>query len=102
VIAAKENVIEIEEPTFEFLGRVGAQLDLTDKEQEVLFEEVTRARVDEGGLTQFALTQGVTALARQSDSYDRRTELERAGWTILTSDTTKLLAAGRDASKRKN
>jgi hypothetical protein len=102
VIAAKESVIRIDEPTFEFVGRVGARLDLTDAEQSVLNEEVVRAQIDEGGLTRFALTQGVTALARRSDSFDRRTELERAGWTILTSDTSKLLAAGRVAAKRKN
>ncbi|MBA3645318.1 MAG: hypothetical protein H0W63_04000 [Gemmatimonadaceae bacterium] len=99
IITAKATVIEPEVPTFEFIDRIGATLQLTDAENEVLKEEVAYSNVVEGGFTQFSLSQGVTALARQATNYDRRTELERAGWQIITGDTGKLLAAGRATAR---
>lgn len=102
IITAKATIVEPEIPMFEFIGRIGDTLELTEGEADVLKEEVVRSNVIEGGFTQFSLSQGVTALARQTESYDRRVELERAGWEIVTQDTTKLLAAGRAATKRRN
>jgi len=99
---AKATIIEPSIPTFEFIGRIGEQLQLTDGEAEVLKEEVVRSNMIEGGFTQFSLAQGVTALARQSTNYDRKVELERAGWQFIEQDATKLLAAGKAAAKKRN
>ena len=100
--SAKATLIETDIPMFEFVGRLGEQLQLTDAESEVLKEEVVRSNIVEGGFTQFSLAQGVTAMARETKDYDRRVELERAGWTIIESDATKLLAAGKAATRRRN
>lgn len=99
---AKATIVEPNEPLFEFIGRMGENLQLTDGETEVLREEIVRSNVVEGSFTQFSLAQGVTALARETKDYDRRVELERVGWTIITQDATKLLAAGKAATKRRN
>lgn len=101
ITAAKNEVLALPLPTFEFVGNVARTLDLTEAESAVLQEEVVKSQMVEGGLTRFTVSQGVTALARQTDNYDRRTELERAGWTILDG-STKLLEAGKAAARRRN
>ncbi len=96
IATAKAEIITLPEkvPAFEFIGNVGKSLGLTERELDVLQEETVRSRVEEGGFTKFSIAQGVTALARESNG-DRRAELERAGWNIITQDTQRLLAAGR-------
>ena len=96
IAAAKEEVIMLPEklPTFEFITNLGGTMGLNEREIEVLQEEAMRSRVEEGGFTKFSIAQGVTALARESNG-DRRAELERAGWNIITQDTQRLLAAGK-------
>jgi hypothetical protein len=93
---AKATVIELPEkqPTFEFIGNLGKSSGLNEREIEVLQEETMRSRMEEGSFTTFSVAQGFTALARTSTG-DRRAELERAGWNIITQDTAKLLAAGK-------
>ncbi len=104
IAGAKTDVLLLTEatPRFEFIGNIAKNLVLNETETEVLREEVMRSTIEEGGLTRFAVAQGVTALARESTSFDRRVELERAGWTIISNDTSKLLAAGRVSTGRKN
>jgi hypothetical protein len=90
-------------PLFEFLGNVGAKFDLTEKETEILKEEVVQDMAVgryETGVNAFAVSQGMTALARRvgEDDFDRRRELEVAGWEILTSPVEKLLKAGKAGS----
>lgn len=102
IITAKATILSPEQPVFEFIGRLGENLQLTEGETDVLKEEVVRSNVIEGGFTQFSLSQGVTALARQTSDYDRRVELERAGWEIISNDSTRLLEAGRNSARRKN
>lgn len=102
ILSAKATIINPEAPMFEFIGRIGERFELTETEQEVLKEEVVRSNMIEGNFTQFSLSQGMTATARQLDNYDRRVELERAGWEIVSNDTKKLLEAGKQSAKRKN
>lgn len=101
--AGVESVLDLpaDLPMFEFLGNVATKFDLTSKETEILKEEVVQD-MQAGGyrLNGFAVSQGMTALARRmgEEDFDRRTELERAGWEILTSPVEKLLKAGKAAS----
>lgn len=103
IVKAKANIVEPEIPVFDFIDNFGeGYLQLTDGEAAVLKEEIVRSNMVEGAFSQFSLAQGVTATAKKVDSYDRRVELERAGWEIINTDTTRLLEAGRAAAKRKN
>ena len=99
IISAKATVLELPEPLFEFIGRIGEKEQLTDAEVEVLREETHRAVIEEGATTRFAMAQGFTASAKQANTFDRRTEMERMGWAWLTDSTTKLLAAGSKKGK---
>lgn len=101
VLEAKVTVLQLPAPTFEFLGRIGENFGLNDAEVEVLREEGQHAMVQEGGPTRFAISQGWTALARRTDDFDRRTELERHGFRWLTDDATRLLEAGRVPAPKK-
>jgi hypothetical protein len=89
-------------PLFEFVGNVGVAFDLSKAEAEILREETSRDLIAgqyETGFNQFALSQGVTALARrvgdEGGDFDRRVELERIGWEVLTSPVARLLDAGK-------
>jgi hypothetical protein len=101
VITAKQDVLALPAPMFEFIGRLGEDNGLLPAEIEVLREETHAATIQEGGTTRFAMAQGWTALGRRTENFDRRTEFERAGFQWLTDSTTKLLAAGV-AKGRKN
>ena len=87
-------------PLFEFVGNVGSSLGLTLDETELLKEETTRAIIEEGGPVKFAFVQGITAVARQMTDYDRRLDVERTGFALLTDEASALLALGRNAEKR--
>lgn len=100
VLEAKATIITLPEPLFEFVGRVGERDGLSDDEIEVLREETHRATIEEGGTTRFAMAQGWTAAAKRVKSFDRRTDFERTGFTWLTDDTTRLLAAGKPDKKK--
>lgn len=93
ILAAKTEVPEIDVPTFTWLDNAAERLGLSDTQRDLLKEETTRSISIEGGRSRFALVQGLTATARQIDDFDRRVELERAGWTWLAhtpSDFVKL------------
>jgi hypothetical protein len=91
-------------PLFQFVDGVGLNFDLTEVERDILKEEVmnevsampSQNRLA-GAVSQFTLAQGMTALARRVNSgeaggnFDRRVELERAGWEVLTSPAEKLV-----------
>jgi hypothetical protein len=103
--AGVENALTLppDLPMFEFVGNVAAKFELTEKETEVLKEEIVKdlqVGKYETGLNTFAISQGMTALARRvgEADFDRRTELEKAGWEILVSPVEKLLKAGKAAS----
>lgn len=91
-------------PVIEFLGNVGKRFELTEKEIAVLQEETVaevasntgeRGLPSGRGLTQFAVAQGMTALAKRADTYERRVEIEQAGWRILEDPLSKLIEAGK-------
>lgn len=97
---AKVERLALPVPAVEWLGNIGTRYQLNDGERALLQEEALRSSVEEGGFTRFAVSQGVTALARQVPDFDRRTEIERIGWEVLTSPTKALLAAGNDPARR--
>ncbi len=84
-------------PLFEFVGNMGLNLGLTQLETETLKEETQKAIIEEGGSTQFAFVQGITAVAREMTDYDRRLEFEKSGFAILHDEPAKLLQLGRAA-----
>jgi hypothetical protein len=101
--AGVENAITLppDLPMFEFVGNVAAKFELTQKETDILKEEVANDLAVGGyTLNPFAVSQGMTALAKRigNEDFDRRTELEKAGWEILISPVEKLLKAGKAAS----
>lgn len=90
------KVFELPEelPMFEFVDGVGLTFDLSEKEREILKEETMKDVARNGyEFNQFSLSQGMTALARRAgaEDFDRRVELERAGWEVLTSPVEKLV-----------
>lgn len=102
--AAQGTEIErpAELPLFEFVGNIGGNLGLTDEQTDLLKQETHAAILEEGGESQFAYVQGITAVARQMTDYDRRVELERSGFELLNDDAGALLKLGQDATKRRN
>jgi hypothetical protein len=85
-----------EQPALTFVKNVGATFDLTDKELDVLQEEAAHELARGRPMSRFAVSQGFTALARrvgEAGDFDRKYELEQAGWKILTDPVTKLLKA---------
>lgn len=105
LLAAKaENVtLPAEVPLFQWVGGLAAGLGLTEGEGEKLKEEALHSVQVEGGLTQFAVVQAVTATARQMTDYDRRAEYEATGWQLLEGDTQQLLKmAAEGARARRN
>lgn len=100
--AGVQNAFDLPEdlPMFEFVNGVGLKFDLTETERQILAEEVVKDVAQAGyGFNQFALSQGMTALARRvgGQDFDRRVELERTGWEILTSPVEKLVKASKAA-----
>lgn len=89
-------------PLMEFVTNIGRRLDLTDRENEILRDEVGNERVasarlgylvPEGKLTRWTVTQALTATARvlgDAGDVDRRDELEHQSWRFLTDSTTAL------------
>jgi hypothetical protein len=94
-------VLPPELPMFEFLGGVAELHDLSASETEIFKEEVVgdlgRSQYP-AGLNRFAVAQGLTALARrmgEGGDFERRVELERTGWQVLTSDAEALVKAAK-------
>lgn len=92
-----------------FVDNVGARFDLSEREREILADEVVHEQVESGRpLTRFTIGQGMTALARRvgsgekdlSGGQDRRLELEQNGWRILEDPTVKLMEAAKAAAKK--
>lgn len=93
--------VPVEVPTFEFVRNVGRKLELTDREVAMFSDEVTQelhTSTAHGGLTRWALVQGLTATARNTKAagdMDRGCELERQGFQVLTTLADKLQMWGR-------
>lgn len=101
ILLAKVETVDRpkEKPLFEFVGNVGLNLGFNVDQVETLKEETQRAIMEEGGETKFAFVQGITAVARQMTDYDRRLEIEKAGFAFLNDNPAALLALGRAAEK---
>ncbi len=108
VLVAKSEIVRrpVDQPLFEFVGNMGANLGLTATETESLKAETMMSVGEEGGECKFAFVQGITAVAREMTDYDRRLEFERTGFSLLNDDAAKILELGRSTekalSKRKN
>lgn len=89
-------------PVFEIAERVGMAMRLTSREQDVLQQELLNDLLLNTGnapvVTRFNVSQALTATARigYDDDQDdeRRTELQRLGWQVLTDPVEKILKAG--------
>jgi hypothetical protein len=106
-LEAKLDVVKLPDvPLFEFVGNMGEGLGLTLDQTELLKQETLKAQLEEGGnvqgqITRFGLVQGITAVARQMTDYDRRVEIERAGFTFLNDDANALLKLAREGASGK-
>jgi len=101
LLAAKTEAVELPVPLFEWCDNVGERLGLNDSQRDLYKEETSKAVIEEGGRTRFALTQGLTALARQTEDFDRRAELERTGWSWLESTPSELVKLGAEVAKKR-
>ncbi len=94
----------------EFVGNIGRGFKLADDEVEVLQEEFTNEVVATNRVlnrgsshrpTRWTVAQALTATARRladenpEMDFDRREEIETAGWEVLTSPTSRLLKAAK-------
>lgn len=86
-------------PVFEFVGNIANAIGLTEKEANTMREEAMNSIREEGGETQFAYVQALTATARQMTDYDRKAEYETLGWTLLEGDAGKLVKLAREGAK---
>jgi hypothetical protein len=109
LLNAKQEVVKLPDvPLFEFVGNVGAALDLNLDQIETLKAETLKSQLEEGGsvagqATKFSFVQGITATARQMTNYDKRYEIEQAGFRLLQDDHSALLKLAREGAKaRKN
>lgn len=85
-----------EVPLFEFVDGVGAKYELTSEERDLLKEEVVHEQATSPlgrDLTKWTISQGFTAAAKRVPTYDRKAELETAGWQVLSDPTAELLKA---------
>lgn len=101
VLAAKTEQVALDGPLFDWIDHTSEKLGLNETQVALYKEETTRAVVQEGGQTKFALVQGLTALARQQNDFDKRTELERTGWQWLEGSTADLVKLGKEATRRR-
>lgn len=99
ILSAKATIVErpADVPLFAFVGNMGEKLGLNQNEVELLKEETQRAVIEEGGERQFAFVQGITAVARQMTNYERRLDVEHAGFQLLNDDASALLKMGKAA-----
>lgn len=100
IISAKATLIEQPQdvPQVKWIQNLGAALELTEAETDLLTAETFKSVAEEGGFTKFAVSQGITATARQLPDFDKRVELENAGWNVLDGDVAvKLAATARSA-----
>ena len=103
--AGEQLPVKPEEPVMEFVGNVGKRFDLTEKEVEILQDEfaseavTTGLRLDE--TNRWTLSQAMTATARRlheqgngdAIDFERKSEIETAGWKILKDPVTALVNA---------
>jgi hypothetical protein len=94
-------------PVFDFIENVGQRFELTGAEVEVLKEETVKEQARQGGrLTTWAVSQGITALARRGGetgemAFDRKLDLEKLGWDLLEDGAAKLANLAGVAVKQK-
>jgi hypothetical protein len=101
-------------PLFAFVDGVAAKFDLSARELDILREEVVaemalRRPDPSNALTRWTLSQAMTATARRVGSgereapggFDRREELESAGWTVLTDATSALVREARASTRNR-
>ena len=89
-----------EVPLFQFVGNIGANLGLNQREVEILKEETGKSVMEEGGEKRFAFIQGLTAVAREMTDYDRRLEVEGTAFKLLNDDAELLVKLARDPGER--
>ncbi len=81
---------------FTFIENVAGTFDLSETEQNILREEVlNELQVTRNPLTPWAISQGLTAMARRIGTGDmeRKQEIERLGWRVLDDPVEKLVKA---------
>lgn len=90
-------------PMMEFINVVGERFKLSERESELLQEEVTHELIETGRTkpSAFSVAQGFTAMAKRlgEGQQDRRQEIESIGWQIVADPTTHLIKAAQDAVK---
>lgn len=100
VLWAKATIVNRPEaPLFEFVGNIGTNLGFNEAQIDDLKAETQKSVIEEGGEVKFAFVQGITAVARKMTDYDRRLEVERAGFQLLNDDAGALVKLGRDAER---
>lgn len=89
-------------PLLTFVDHVGERFDLSDKEREILREEVTHELLTTQRVipSAFNIAQGFTAAAKRYEhDYQRKQELETIGWQIVEDPTATLVKAAQEAVK---
>lgn len=90
-----------EVPLLTFVDHVGMRFDLSDRERELLQQEVTAEliTVQQRTPSAFNIAQGFTAMAKQANDFQRKQEIETFGWQIIDDPTATLVQAAKDAAK---
>ena len=96
---AMDAVIPTDIPLMQFVTSVSGKFDLTTAEVETLQEEVVGEAAIERTMGQTAsawtLSQGITAMARDTEDTERRIELQTMGWKVLEDPASFLRIAGK-------
>jgi hypothetical protein len=98
-LAAGQSVLE-------FVSNVGIRYDLSKGEAEALkdtvMEELAQSNTKPSEATRFTVAQAFTALGRnvgrgngEAGNFERKVELERIGWKVLSDPLDALLRAGK-------
>ncbi len=104
--AAMGQPLELPEalPVLTFIDSVGDRFELSDREKELLQEEVTHEMIVTQRVkpTAFSIAQGFTAAAQRlpEGGFHRKQEIETMGWQIIDNPTATLVKAAQDAVKR--
>lgn len=77
--AATEDRISKKADVVEVIERVGKKLGLVDGERKGILQQL----IEDGDLTRYGIHSAITRFSQDVDSYDRATELERAGAKVI-------------------
>lgn len=81
-IQAKDQEIPRSAKVEAVVEKVGTRVGLDQKEREGVLDSLVKAAAH-NGLNQYAVANAVTAQAKLADTYDRATDLERAGSKVI-------------------